>query len=139
MFGKKKQSIEVTKLSSLVADNMEVVGDVHFSDGLRVDGKVRGSVQCKEGSKSLLVLSEQGAIHGNVTAYDAVINGVIVGDVEVEHFLELQPNARVSGNISYRQLQMDAGATVEGRLVLIGETSSASNVVELPSSAASNG
>lgn len=122
MFGKKKAStIEVTKLSSFVADNVEVVGDINFSDGLRIDGKVRGGVISKAGYKSLLVLSEQGTVEGNVRTYDAVINGTIIGDVEIEHFLELQANARVTGNISYRQLQMDAGATVEGKLILISE------------------
>ena len=137
MFGKKKDSqIELTKLSSLIANNMEVSGDVHFLDGLRVDGHIKGNVLSKPGTKSLLVLSDQGSISGNVSAYDAVINGHIVGDLEVQHFLELQSNARVTGNISYHQLRMDCGATVDGKLTRVGETGEHSNVVEL--SAASN-
>ncbi|MCL4722104.1 MAG: polymer-forming cytoskeletal protein, partial [Gammaproteobacteria bacterium] len=47
----------------------------------------------------------------------AVINGAIEGDLEVSHFLELQANARVTGNISYRQLQLECGATVDGKLL----------------------
>ncbi|MDX9698957.1 MAG: polymer-forming cytoskeletal protein [Rhodocyclaceae bacterium] len=120
MFGKKKDkrnAIEVTRLSSLVADNLQVVGDVLFTGGLRVDGKIEGNVLGREGEKSLIVLSQKGCIVGRVRAYDAVINGTISGDLEVEHFLELQAGARVSGNISYRQLQMECGATIEGQLV----------------------
>ena len=30
--------------------------------------------------------------------------------------MELQANARITGNITYRQLRMDCGATVDGRL-----------------------
>lgn len=117
MFGRKRnKSIEMTKLSSLVADNLEIVGDVLFSGGLRVDGKVEGNVLSKEGAHSLLVVSEKGAIIGSVRAYDAVINGSISGDLEVSHFLELQSSARVSGNITYRQLQMECGAVVDGKL-----------------------
>lgn len=120
MFGRKqKNAIEVTKLSSLIADNLHIVGDVHFSGGLRVDGKIEGSVIGKRGEKSLVVLSEKGCIVGRVRAYDAVINGTVSGDLEVEHFLELQPGAKVSGNISYRQLQMECGATVEGNLLRV--------------------
>lgn len=121
MFGKKKDSqIELTKLSSLIASNMEVSGDVHYIDGLRVDGHIKGSVLSKPDTKSLFVLSDQGSISGDVSAYDAVINGQITGDLEVQHFLELQSNARVTGNISYYQLRMDCGASVDGKLTRIG-------------------
>lgn len=119
-FGKKK-TIEVTRLSSLISGNVHVIGDVLFSGGLRIDGKVDGNVLGKRGDKSLVVISEHGCVSGRVAAHDAVINGVVKGDLEVDHFLELQPGARVSGNISYRQLQMDCGASVEGKLVKVLE------------------
>jgi cytoskeletal protein CcmA (bactofilin family) len=139
MFGKKKDaSIELTKLSSLIASNVEAHGDLVFVDGLRIDGNVRGNVQSRPGVKSLLVLSDHGSITGNVRSHDAVINGVIVGDLEVEHFLELQANARITGNITYRQLRMDCGASVDGRLTKLGESTETSNVVELASSTHSN-
>src|SRR5690606_27005829 len=96
-----------------------IVGDVHFTGGLRIDGRVEGNVFGKPGTKGLLVLSEKGIITGKVQAYDAVINGNITGDVDVEHFAELQVSANVVGNVRYRQLQLDCGATVEGKLVRI--------------------
>lgn len=117
MFGKKKaKSIEINKLSSLIADNVEIVGDVIFSGGLRVDGRIKGNVINKGEALGLLVLSERGCIEGSVRTHDAVINGTIVGDLAVSHFVELQPKSRVTGNISYSQLQMDCGASVEGKL-----------------------
>ena len=118
MFGKKKnKAIQIKKLSSLIADNVEVVGDVVFKGGLRVDGRVQGNVINRGDERGLLVLSDRGCIEGNVSTYDAVVNGTIIGDLSVGHFVELQPNARVSGNITYHQLQMDCGAAVEGKLV----------------------
>lgn len=118
MFSKKKSnsSIEVTKLSSLIADNVEIVGDIHFTGGLRVDGRVRGAVRCAEGEKGLLVVSQSGFIEGDVEVHDAVIDGRLCGDLTVDHFLELQPKSRIRGNIRYRQLQMECGAAVEGQL-----------------------
>lgn len=133
---KSDQSIEVTRLSSLIDGGVEIVGDVIITDGLRVDGRVQGDVRSKNEARGLLVLSEKGSIQGSVKVYDAVINGTITGDVEVEHFLELQPNARVTGSISYRQLRMECGATVDGRLERLAEKqgagASADNVVTLP-------
>lgn len=122
MFRRKhNKSIEVTKLSSLVADNMAVTGDVTFSGGLRVDGRINGNVTSDDGANGLLVLSEKGTINGSVRTWDAVVNGTITGDLLVEHFLELQANARVTGNITYRQMQLECGAAVEGKLVCAGE------------------
>jgi cytoskeletal protein CcmA (bactofilin family) len=45
-----------------------------------------------------------------------VVNGRIVGDVIADHFVELQSNAHVTGNICYQQLRMDCGASVDGKL-----------------------
>jgi len=132
MFGSKKsKSIDINKLSSLVADNVEINGDLAFCDGLRVDGKICGNLSNKDDKKGLLVLSDRGRIEGNVHVHDAVVNGVIVGDLTVEHFLELQPKARVTGDIKYRRLQMDCGASVSGTLTCVNETESESKVVEL--------
>jgi len=137
MFRRKSdQSIEVTRLSSLIDRGVEIVGDVIITDGVRIDGHVHGDVRAKPEAHGLLVLSEHGSIHGSVRVYDAVINGTITGDVEVEHFIELQAGARVVGNISYRLLRMECGATVEGRLERMAEktadTVAADNVVALP-------
>lgn len=122
MLGRKKAkgasaSIEINKLSSLIADNVEVVGDVIFSGGLRVDGRIEGNVVNKGEERGLLVLSERGCIEGSVKTHDAVVNGTIIGDLDVSHFLELQSSARITGNITYRQLQMDCGASVDGKLM----------------------
>lgn len=118
MFRRKKNrpAIEVTRLSSLVAANVTVRGDILFDGGLRVDGRVEGNVIGADATPGLLVLSDKGTIAGRVRVYDAVINGRVEGDLEVEHFLELQASAQVCGNIVYRQLQMDCGATVDGKL-----------------------
>jgi len=125
MFRKKQHtSIEVSKISSLIAPGVEIAGDVIITDGVRVDGHVEGDVRAKPDTRGLLVLSEKGSITGNVQVYDAVVNGTICGDLEVEHFLELQANACVKGNITYRRLQMECGATIEGRLDRLAEPSS---------------
>ncbi len=122
MFRRKSQpSIQVTRLSSLIDAGVEIVGDVIITDGLRVDGRVQGDIRVRQDARGLLVLSEKGSIQGSVKVYDAVINGTVTGDLEVEHFLELQANARICGNITYRQLRMDCGATVDGRLERLGE------------------
>lgn len=137
MFRRKQHpSIEVRRLTSLVAEGVEIQGDVFISDGLRVDGSIQGSVCARGGQGGLLVVSEKGSIRGSVKVHDAVINGTIQGDLEVGHFVELQAKARITGNIFYRKLHMECGATVEGRLECVdapsAEQEDGNKVVNLP-------
>ena len=115
----KRPQIEISKLSSLIAEDVVITGDLSFSGGLRIDGVVKGSVIAKPGDgpgHALLVLSAKGQVHGSVRCGDAVINGSVIGDIEVEHFLELQSESRITGTIRYQRLQMDVGAAVHGEL-----------------------
>jgi len=137
MFGKrnKRPTVEMTKLSSLIADDVEIVGDLNFSNGIRIDGRVRGNVVARPGdgtTRTLLVLSDKGHIEGTIRCGDAVINGTVVGDLDVEHFLELQSNSRIIGTVRYQHLQMDVGAAVQGQLVQAMAAAPMGNVVELP-------
>lgn len=118
MFNKKKPQpgIAQTKLATLIAEDVRITGNLEFADGLRLDGQVNGNVSSKAGAQTLFVLSERSVVQGNVHGYDIVVNGRIVGDVIADHFVELQANAHVVGNIYYQQLQMDCGASVDGKL-----------------------
>lgn len=117
MFGKKKSAgIRQAKFATLIAHDVQLSGNLEFGEGLRLDGHVQGNISGKAGSETLLVLSDRGSVTGNVHGHDIVINGKIIGDVVADHFVELQANAHVTGNIDYLQLRMDAGATVDGKL-----------------------
>lgn len=131
---KKQPFIKMAQLSTLIAEGVEITGNLLFTGGMRIDGRVKGDITGRpsEGkSPSLLVLSEKGHIEGSIHCGDAVINGVVIGDLDVEHRLELQSDAHVTGTIRYRQLQMDVGATVEGHLLRVAAPAAAGNVVEL--------
>jgi cytoskeletal protein CcmA (bactofilin family) len=118
MFGSKKKptGIRTAKFTTLIAHDVHLTGAVEFSDGLRLDGHLQGNIASKPGCQTLLILSDRGSIAGNVHGYDIVINGKIIGDVIADHYIELQPNAHVTGNIDYQHLHMDTGATVDGKL-----------------------
>lgn len=128
---KKGPQVSVDKFSSLLSGNVALVGDLQFEDGLKILGTVKGNVSHKLGAASLLALSAEGRIEGNVSSYDALIDGTIIGDLYVEHLLELHSNARVVGNIRYRQLSMENGATVDGKLTRLNDGED-SKPLELP-------
>jgi cytoskeletal protein CcmA (bactofilin family) len=131
---KKQPFIKMAQLSTLIAEGVEISGDLVFSSGMRIDGRVKGNVTGKRSDgkmPSLLVLSAKGHIEGSIRCGDAVINGSVDGDLDIEHRLELQSDARVCGTIRYRQLQMDVGATVQGHLLRVESAPLGANVVEL--------
>lgn len=142
MFTKRKKPpfIEVTKLSSLIAEDVEITGEITFSNGIRVDGRIKGDIVGRAGTgpaRALLVLSDKGRIEGNVSCGDAVINGTVVGDLHIEHFLELKSNSQVTGAIHYEHLQMEIGASVRGQMhkrpsaAVVTDAGAVDNVVEL--------
>lgn len=104
-------------IRSLVGEGMVIKGDLLFSDGLRVDGEVTGDVCARdEGTKSILVISENARVHGMVKAAHVIINGAVNGSVHSSEMLELQPKARVVGDVQYELLEMHPGSSVEGEL-----------------------
>lgn len=103
-------------IRSLIGEGTRLLGDVNFSDGLRIDGEVLGDVCAVGDGPSLLVISEKARVHGRVKAGHVIINGEVRGPVEAAEMLELQPKAHVVGDVRYELLEMHAGARIEGEL-----------------------
>ncbi len=113
MFGKKSQP----PIKSLIAQGTRIEGNVKFTEGLRVDGEVYGDIQAGgEDAGSLLVISEASVVQGAVQADHVIINGTVRGPVHARELLELQPKARIEGDVSYVALEMHQGATISGQL-----------------------
>jgi len=51
-----------------------------------------------------------------VRADHIIINGVVNGAVHAKMLLELQPKARIRGDVFYGALEMHEGALIDGRL-----------------------
>lgn len=117
MFGKKPGGKPQSKIDSLIGAGTRIDGNVTFSGGLRVDGEIKGNVSAEKGADSTLVISEQARIEGQIDVAHVVINGTVVGPVCAAESLELQPSARVTGDVEYHRLEMQQGAVVQGRLV----------------------
>ena len=112
MFNKKKQP----PIKSLIAQGTRIEGNVHFEEGLRVDGAVNGNVGAGPEAASILVISETAVITGEVRADHIIINGHVNGPVYAAALLELQPKARIQGDVHYVALEMHQGALIDGQL-----------------------
>jgi len=109
LFNRKKQPA----IRSLIGEGTQVHGELRFDAGLRIDGEVLGDVVATEPS-SLLVISEHARVQGKVMAGHVIINGHVQGPVVATTLLELQPKARIVGDVRYEALEMHQGATIDG-------------------------
>ena len=116
MFGNNKK-IRSSKIETLIGHGIEISGDLKFSGGLHLDGKIIGDVTSEKNSNSVLVISDQGCIEGDVHVSFAVINGMVKGNVFASEKLELSGNASITGNVHYNLLEMASGAEVNGNMV----------------------
>lgn len=104
-------------VETLIGPRVVIHGDINFSGGLYVEGKIIGKVIADEGQPAVLTVAEQGCIEGEVRVPVAVICGELVGDVFSSDRVELASKARVRGNIHYKMVEMTAGAMITGRLI----------------------
>ncbi|MEO8020507.1 polymer-forming cytoskeletal protein [Polaromonas sp.] len=112
MFGKKTQP----PIKSLIAQGSCIEGNLKFTDGLRIDGEVIGDIRANEGSPSILVISESACVTGHIYADHVIINGRVMGPVHAAELLELQPKAKIQGDVAYKALEMHQGAVIFGQL-----------------------
>ncbi|WP_291988774.1 polymer-forming cytoskeletal protein [Candidatus Accumulibacter sp. ACC007] len=122
MFGQSKSGAPQNRIDSLIGAGTRLDGNLTFSGGLRVDGEVCGSISSDQAQAGTLVVSEQARVEGRISVSHAVINGTVVGPIVASDSLELLPNARVTGDVEYRQIEIQLGAIVEGRLVHQADT-----------------
>lgn len=102
-------------IRSLIGEGAVVQGDIRFADGVRIDGEVRGDVVAS-GAGSLVVISQNARVFGEVKGAHVIINGTVQGPVQSTELLELQPKARIVGNVRYEALEIHPGALVDGEL-----------------------
>lgn len=114
MFG--KNAPPTNHFDTLISSKAEIVGDIHFSGGLHIDGRVFGNIIADDESKAVLRISDKGVVEGEVSVPHVIVNGTIVGDVHSSEHLELAAKAIVKGNIFYNTVEMVMGAQVDGRL-----------------------
>ncbi|MRD47024.1 polymer-forming cytoskeletal protein [Caenimonas koreensis] len=112
MFGKKAQP----PIKSLIAQGSRIDGNLTFAEGLRVDGEICGDITSNSQQPSILVISESAVVRGAIHSDHVIINGTVRGPVHATELLELQPKARIEGDVKYRALEMHQGAIIAGKL-----------------------
>tara|TARA_B100000900_G_scaffold392786_1_gene388615 strand:- start:465 stop:890 length:426 start_codon:yes stop_codon:yes gene_type:complete len=115
----KKRKPKTSKVDSLVGKKARVLGEIRFSEGLHIDGLIKGNVVSDDDQPATLSVSDSGTIEGHVKVPNVIISGIVKGDVYSSEYVELGPTARIEGDVYYGLIEMAMGAEVNGKLVRI--------------------
>ncbi|MDH5426310.1 MAG: polymer-forming cytoskeletal protein [Gammaproteobacteria bacterium] len=115
MWGNKKGGS--VKVETLIGQSTEIRGDIVFTGGLHLDGKVVGNVIAEGKENCVLIISDRGCIEGEVRVPVVILNGIVIGDVYATERVEFSNKGRVNGNVYYNMLEMAMGAEINGSLI----------------------
>ena len=104
---------------TLVSRSTEIVGDIHFSGELIIEGRVKGNIYAEDDSDALIRIAEKGSVEGEVCVPSAIVNGLVQGDLRSTKHLELAAKAVVVGSVYYNLIEMVMGSEVNGNLMHI--------------------
>ena len=120
MFGSSDSKIKLHgPANTLISRSTEIVGNVHFSGELIIEGKVKGNIYAEDESDALIIIAEKGSVEGEICCPSIIVNGLVQGDVRSTKHIELAAKAVVVGNVYYHLIEMVMGSEVNGNLLHI--------------------
>ena len=112
----KRTRIRGAEVNTLIGADTAVIGNIRFSGGLHLEGRVEGNIEAAD-SDARLDISEEGCVIGEIRVDTMIVNGTVEGDIYSGGPLVLGDRAHIDGTVYYNVLEMAAGATVNGKLV----------------------
>ncbi len=102
---------------TLIATTSHVEGEIKGAGEVRVEGVVKGKVDCS----ALVVVAPDGQVEGEIRAETTTIAGKVKGNIFASQKIELAPTANVQGDITSPRILIHEGATFEGQVVMTGK------------------
>jgi cytoskeletal protein CcmA (bactofilin family) len=110
--------IDESDLDSVLAEDFEFEGEIHFEKPLLIKGHVSGQIS----SKSDLFINDDAVVDASVSALRVSVKGTVRGDVSAEDRIELFASSRLEGNIATPDLIVQSGCLLNGNCSMPGGT-----------------
>lgn len=108
--------VDSSRSSTSIGPSMLVRGNLQGDEDLTVLGRVEGSVQLRR----TIIVENGGIVKADVEVRNAVISGVVVGNITASDSVEITESGRVVGDISAPRVLIVDGARFRG-LVDMGD------------------
>ncbi|MDJ0762224.1 MAG: polymer-forming cytoskeletal protein [Myxococcota bacterium] len=97
---------------TVIGVNTVVNGNLEGDEDLTIEGRVEGTITLTR----TLTIENNGVVHANINVRNAVISGVLVGNVEAEDSVHITEEGRVVGDISAPRVILVDGASFRGSI-----------------------
>lgn len=97
---------------SIIAQGLEVVGDLETAGVVKIEGKVRGTVRAGR----QIVVGAGGIVEGDLITREAIIGGKVAGSVQADERVEIQAPSLVNGDITTKRIVIAEGGQVNGAI-----------------------
>ncbi len=101
----------------VVGKGINLNGEIKSCDRLLIEGFVEGTLT----ESVMLSISESGSFKGVAETEGAEIEGQFRGKMTVRGRLVIKATGRVTGEISYGQVEIERGGEISGTIVRIGD------------------
>ncbi len=108
----------------IIGEGITMSGEIEHCDHLIVEGTVQATLK----DAKLLDISEAGVFYGTVDIEEATIAGRFEGDINVAGRLTVKASGVITGSIRYKELAIEAGASIEGTLSPVAPRKSDDNL-----------
>lgn len=102
---------------TLISRATKVIGDLHFTGELQLEGKVTGNIIAEDEKDAKVVVADTGVVEGEIRAPVIIVNGKVMGNIYSSKHLELAAKGNVTGTVHYHSIEMVKGAQVNGSMV----------------------
>ena len=106
-----------------------VTGELGFAGTLRIDGDFHGSIS----SGDILIIGEHALVHADINVGEIEIYGQVNGRVAAKRRVEIFPTGRVRGEVQTPVLEVNPGATLDGRVQMAGDRMEETTIIGLQS------
>jgi cytoskeletal protein CcmA (bactofilin family) len=96
----------------VISEGITMSGEIEACDHLVIEGTVEAALK----GARVLDVAETGTFYGSVEIEEATVAGRFEGDIAVNGRLTIKSTGTVTGSIAYRELQVEAGATIDGKI-----------------------
>ena len=90
-------------------------GNLVFDGSLFMNGHAKGSIESRNGT---IIVGEDAVLHADIFVRTATISGEIKGTIRATERIDLQPPARVYGDLNAPVVRIDAGVIFEGNCTI---------------------
>jgi cytoskeletal protein CcmA (bactofilin family) len=102
----------MTEPITIIGVNTVVNGNLEGDEDLTIEGRVEGTISLSR----TLSIETNGVVHANVNVRNAVINGVLVGNIVADDSVHITEEGRVMGDIKAPRVILVDGASFRGNI-----------------------